>query len=726
MSTTSTLADAERSAPIEGDVPESVVAPLGAPALSGANPPSVAGSRRGGSPLRASSRRGEHSPSSKSRRAREKEELKAVLKAAVKASRKAEKKAVLLAEKKAKRKADYVAKKRPHKDKAYEKAVAKLKGLSRAVLAPGLVLPRPPSCPQAADHAAQPGLSDGLDDPSLRGAGVIPTPDLASMFSRECMLDRVSGLLSSLRGEDVEAGRGRHPPVEAPHRNIASTIVKDVVPLNATDAPCTSYLGAVIAKPSVATPAFTIPRCTNVAPEGSRTEVLSPRPGYFGPNPGSDWSFQPINNAAPARAPPAARASTPSMPSPSMPSPSMPSPSMYSAEVTARSLLHPLPDAFTPPEMPEFGFTRPAAVPFPSPFSRPPAGFALDAGSSVSSSSAMPSVEPSDSISNVGSSVSDAPTQENVFQAYVGLETSQLPGLQRALPKFPRLTATAAATEAIWFHMRGYGGSSKEWPKADQVEKQFSSESSPAFNPPALPAQLPVDPGLTKSDAKLVKRQRSYAAPAHIVASLMDQLGSSVLLPLARAASTVTDPDVMTDLAHIHEFITGQAAYQMGLAVRSLGASYNALASERRESLLRTQTPEIKRALTDNKPGFRAFFHEDITPALQVATQASQMKLTQATLASLARLTSSNKSAPRKPYHGGGGGGGRNFSGNRYQNQNQNNNSRYQNQNQNQNRQQNDKSDNKWKGNDKSGASNNRKPNFKPGKPGAKKPYNRR
>jgi hypothetical protein len=215
MSTTS-LADADSSTPVEGEAPETVEAPLGAPAVSDANPPWVVGSRRGGSPLRASSRRGEHSgssSSSKSRRDREKEELKTVLKAAVKAARKAEKKAELLAEKKAKKKAALVAKKRsPHKDKAYEKAVAKLKGLSRAVLAPGLVLPRHPSCPQAADHAPQPGLSDGQNDPSPRGAGVISTPDLASMFTRECMLDRVSELLSSLRGEDVEAGRGRPPP----------------------------------------------------------------------------------------------------------------------------------------------------------------------------------------------------------------------------------------------------------------------------------------------------------------------------------------------------------------------------------------------------------------------------------------------------------------------------------------------------------------------------------
>jgi hypothetical protein len=76
----------------------------------------------------------------------------------------------------------------------------------------------------------------------------------------------------------------------------------------------------------------------------------------------------------------------------------------------------------------------------------------------------------------------------------------------------------------------------------------------------------------------------------------------------------------------------------LGLAVRSLAASFNFIASERKTALLENQSQEVKHALTDLKPGFDAFFTRDVEKSLAVASQASQMALTQATLSSLAKL----------------------------------------------------------------------------------------
>ena len=205
--------------------------------------------------------------------------------------------------------------------------------------------------------------------------------------------------------------------------------------------------------------------------------------------------------------------------------------------------------------------------------------------------------------------------------------------------------------------MRGYSQSGMDWPKADQVEKAWTTQSCPAFCPPALPKQLPVDNQLTRSDDRAIKRQKSYAAPAHVVSHLMDSLSEGALIPLARAAAANNDPFIEEQLASVHEFISGQTAYQLGLAVRSLAASYNTIATERKDALLRSQTPDIKRALEHMRPGFDRFFSEDISQALSTASQTAQMKLTQATLASLAKITAQKfprQTGPRdnnKPYY---------------------------------------------------------------------------
>jgi hypothetical protein len=412
-------------------------------------------------------------------------------------------------------------------------------------------------------------------------------------------------------------------PVTISERDsILASVARMLDDLRASNAPVTEAQGAVIALPDDGS--FSIPKRPQASPvpEVAMKSPLSPRP-----------TANVYNRPPPPRASPA-HSATATLTSPTVPSedseflwPAFPTPSVtQSIKATCFS---------------------------------PPAGFEA-ACSSVGSDN----VSPVDSISNVASthsshSSNEGSTTVNLTQSCPGLETSVLTGLGRAMPKSSSGRVASNTTNAMWFNMRGYARSNDEWPKADQVEKHWTTESSPAFCPPALPKQLPVDASVTKSDPKAIKRQKSYAAPAHLITDLMDGMSEGVFVPLARAAALNRDPAVKEQLALAHEFLAGQASYQLGLAVRSLGASYNLIASERKAALLRAQSSDVKRALDSIKPGFDKFFDCDVTQVLAVAAQASQLSLTQATLASLAKLSSSNKHSS--------GGNGKN--GNRYNSQ---------------------------------------------------------
>jgi hypothetical protein len=174
------------------------------------------------------------------------------------------------------------------------------------------------------------------------------------------------------------------------------------------------------------------------------------------------------------------------------------------------------------------------------------------------------------------------------------------------MPKTAVRHVTSNSTAAIWYNMRGYSQSNTEWPKADQVEKMWTNESCPAFCPPALPKQLPLDTQVTKSDARAVKRQKSYAAPAHVVSHLMDSLSEGALLPLARAAAANKDPFVEEQLAAVHEFLSGQTAYQLGLAVRSLAASYNVNSSNVKKHICAARRQKSIGRYKTTSPGFKA------------------------------------------------------------------------------------------------------------------------
>jgi hypothetical protein len=103
-------------------------------------------------------------------------------------------------------------------------------------------------------------------------------------------------------------------------------------------------------------------------------------------------------------------------------------------------------------------------------------------------------------------------------------------------------------------------------------------------------------------------------------------------------------------------YLQGRTATQLGYALRSLAASYNGLASERKENLSKVQTVELQRVIKEEKLGFTSFFANDISAVTQAAAASTQILLTQSALsrfASFGNRGGANKNAgqqnQRKP-----------------------------------------------------------------------------
>jgi hypothetical protein len=243
-------------------------------------------------------------------------------------------------------------------------------------------------------------------------------------------------------------------------------------------------------------------------------------------------------------------------------------------------------------------------------------------------------LRPDDSVSQYGSNPS-ARSQESVnpMNNFRGLEGTFLTGTFAAMPKPSQGLVPSHVADALWYHMRGFGTSSDKWPRADQIAKQFTSEAATAFRPPPTPLELPL-PGLAaqRADEALMRRQRTYSAPAHIVAALMGDMDSSAIIPLREALASTVDTRARQRIEQTIEFLQGHAAMQLGYALRSLAASYNFLATDRKEALLKLQSAEIQRALQHEKLGFRRFFEREVGPLTQLAATSAQLRLTQAAL----------------------------------------------------------------------------------------------
>ena len=110
---------------------------------------------------------------------------------------------------------------------------------------------------------------------------------------------------------------------------------------------------------------------------------------------------------------------------------------------------------------------------------------------------------------------------------------------------------------------------------------------------------------------------------------------ANAILPLTQAVERVPNTPAGALITQALTYLQGPAATTLGYAVRSLGSSYNALASERKETVLRVQSTEVKAALTDLRPGFDTFLEGDIPTALAIASTTAQLRMTQAALSRL-------------------------------------------------------------------------------------------
>ena len=197
--------------------------------------------------------------------------------------------------------------------------------------------------------------------------------------------------------------------------------------------------------------------------------------------------------------------------------------------------------------------------------------------------------------------------------------------------------------------MRGFGTGSDHWPKSDKIQANYTSQNAPAFRPPKPPVQLPLEGAAKTSDEKLLRRQKTYSAPAHAISSHLDAMKAQALVPLEQAAAASNDPGVVALISQASTYLQKTAATTLGYAVRSLASSYNSLAVERREALMKVQAADVKAALADVRPGFDSFFGGDISCALITATQAAQLRMAQTALARM---------APRGRHHNSGNGNG--------------------------------------------------------------------
>lgn len=266
-----------------------------------------------------------------------------------------------------------------------------------------------------------------------------------------------------------------------------------------------------------------------------------------------------------------------------------------------------------------------------------------DDDSSSGMSSVSDSIVPLDSVSNVQQPEPMAPTpadppSPNPLAAYRGMENSLHTGFAQALPKHSKGIKPSDGAELAWYHMRGFStatDSDSKLPKADKINKNYTSKQALAFRPPTLPTQLPFSNSFRESDNRLRSTMSSYSAPAHTISQLFTETETKVTTPLSGALTTplaIRGDEIRRQLQSALEFMQGTGSLLMGYALRSLGSSYNDIANRRRSSVLSVQSPEVRQALSDVRIGFSSFFHDDIDPLVARAQQTQQLRLTQAAL----------------------------------------------------------------------------------------------
>lgn len=245
------------------------------------------------------------------------------------------------------------------------------------------------------------------------------------------------------------------------------------------------------------------------------------------------------------------------------------------------------------------------------------------------------SIQPDDSVSNVGPTQPPEPVPEppNPLAKYDGLEDSTHHGFAEVLPEDSTSSIPPAhRTNRAWYHMRGYSLKSDKWPKATQINNNYAGAEAPAFCAPTLPSRLPAPTSRSWSEAEARFKTlfQSYGAPAHLVAKLFGEAETSATKPLKALLldPNFSDPAARAIVRSVLNFLEGSASVTMGLALRSLAASFNDLNVRRHKAFLRTQAQSFQLALSHVRPGFDSFFASNVTDIITDTQYANTVKVT--------------------------------------------------------------------------------------------------
>jgi hypothetical protein len=242
-------------------------------------------------------------------------------------------------------------------------------------------------------------------------------------------------------------------------------------------------------------------------------------------------------------------------------------------------------------------------------------------------------LEPADSASRSGRAPGSASrSKPNPFSKYSGLENSLLRGLAEAFPKEREAIAPSRQAEQNWYYMRGFALRPNQVVKADLIQKKWCSDAAGAFRPATLPPELPLSCAVKGANAYKAAKQRTYAAPAHVLATLIAGLDPEVTIPLREAMLATQDPHARQRMEGALDFIQGRMAVLLGTALRSLASSFNHWHNQRREAVVCGQSADVQAALNPFTVGFRNFFSSDIRPSLTTAASTAQLRfLTEST-----------------------------------------------------------------------------------------------
>jgi hypothetical protein len=241
--------------------------------------------------------------------------------------------------------------------------------------------------------------------------------------------------------------------------------------------------------------------------------------------------------------------------------------------------------------------------------------------------SELDDLEPSDSVSRHGRREPEDSPPVNPLAQFSGLEHSLLTGLATAIPKERESIAPSPLAESFWFFLRGFGLRSQQIVKADVIQRKWCSESAGAFRPAVVPPELPLPRSVKTADEDKAAKQRTYAAPAHALSTVLAELDTFATIPLREVLLTVSDPLIRQKLQGVLDFMSGRMSVLMGAALRSLASNFNGWHNQRRDAVLRSQSMDVQDALTPFSMGFRNLFCADIRPALATAANTAQLRL---------------------------------------------------------------------------------------------------